>query len=480
MQKEYGTAELTGAQSPGTGTGDRKMHMKSRLLPSEQSEFRATFFRTIIPLLVSSVFTQSLTFVDQWMVNTMGAPAVAAVGVASSFFGFFFCFLYGCNSGAGIYLTRYWGRGDIRKFQKMMWIVLTSTVIIGSIICSVIFFFPDAIIHLYTQDELVISYARPYLKVVALSNVLNAFCMGFSFMFQNMGKTMVPMYDGIFSMLGNVFLNYIFIFGKLGLPRFGVVGAAYGTLITRIGEIIGLMIYFHVSDNPVKKNFTSAVRELDWKSYRAFFRTSLPLCANDMLWAVGLSIYYMVYGTRGTEVYAAMSILDTLEMVAKLVIMGFARTCTVMLGIQIGRGDPGKIDRYSRQFNYLSRYVGLISSASVLALLKPIQYIYGLSGTFEGECVWNCMLVLSVSTIFNAVNCIKVEGIFRCGGDVFFLTFMDSGSIWLIGLPVTLLLGLVFKADIWFVYAAHIAVELYKLPLGQRRLRSGKWLHAMA
>ena len=149
----------------------------------------------------------------------------------------------------------------------------------------------------------------------------------------------------------------------------------------------------------------------------------------------------------------------------------------IMLGIEMGSADMPKVYRYADRFNRISIIAGLVSCSIIVALMLPVQHIYGINGTLEGECVRSCMCVLAIYCIPNAVNCIKVEGIFRSGGDVRYLTLMDAGSIWMIGMPLTLILGLIFKVDIWYVYAAHIAIELFKLPLGQRRLRSRKWYH---
>ena len=446
-------------------------------LKAENREFNKRFISTIMPLIISSIFTQCLTFVDQWMVSTLGTAAIAAVGVSTNFFSVYFTFLYGCNTGAGIYLTRYWGKKDISDFQRILWAAVFTTLSVGILICGFAIAFPRVIIRLYNNDPLVMVQAVPYMRAVAISYILNAICFTISHMFRNMGRVKIPMIQGILSVLLNAFFNYIFIFGKIGFKPMGVLGAALGTLVTRIIEVAALLIYFFVSDNPVKTDLLSAIKRLNKKIFLEYLKTSLPLCANDMLWSLGLSCYYMVYGSRGTEVYAGMSIVNTMEMFAKLAIMGFAGTCTIILGIEIGKGDMDKVDRYAKRFNRISIIAGLISCSIILAMMIPIQRIYGISGTVEGECVRNCMMVLAVYCIPNAVNCIKVEGIFRSGGDVRYLTFMDAGSIWIIGMPITLILGLVFRADIGFVYAAHIAIELFKLPLGQYRLKSGKWFH---
>mgnify|MGYP002566741051 CR=1 FL=1 len=86
-------------------------------LKAEKKEFNRKFLSIIMPLLVSSIFSQCLTFIDQWMVSTLGSTAIAAVGVSTNFFSVYFTFLYGCNTGAGIYLTRYWGQKKYQRFS---------------------------------------------------------------------------------------------------------------------------------------------------------------------------------------------------------------------------------------------------------------------------------------------------------------------------------------------------------------------------
>lgn len=100
-------------------------------LKAEKKEFNRKFLSIIMPLLVSSIFSQCLTFIDQWMVSTLGSTAIAAVGVSTNFFSVYFTFLYGCNTGAGIYLTRYWGQKNIKDFQRIIWTAVTVTFTVG-------------------------------------------------------------------------------------------------------------------------------------------------------------------------------------------------------------------------------------------------------------------------------------------------------------------------------------------------------------
>ena len=210
-------------------------------LKAEKKEFNRKFLSIIMPLLVSSIFSQCLTFIDQWMVSALGSTAIAAVGVSTNFFSVYFTFLYGCNTGAGIYLTRYWVQKNIKDFQRIIWTAVTVTFTVGLVMCLAATIFPDIIIRLFNRDPLVIEKAKPYMRIVAVSYLLDAICYAVSFCFRNIGNVKIPMIQGIGSMMFNMLFNYMFIFGKLGSPKLGVTGAALGTLAARIVELIGLL-----------------------------------------------------------------------------------------------------------------------------------------------------------------------------------------------------------------------------------------------
>lgn len=90
-----------------------------------------------------------------------------------------------------------------------------------------------------------------------------------------------------------------------------------------------------------------------------------------------------------------------------------------------------------------------------------------------------CLTILCCYLPINCYNSMNIEGLFRSGGDIRTVLIMDMGGIWMIGLPVTFLFGEVLKMPIAVVYSAFVAVELYKLPIGIHRYRSGKWLHRL-
>lgn len=165
------------------------------------------------------------------MVSSSGTEAIAAVGVSTNFFSVYFTFLYSCNTGAGIYMTRYWGKKDVFNFQRIFWATTITTLSVGIIVCTIAFAAPRQIIRLFNNDPVVIEMAVPYMRIVAVSYVIDALCLTISHSFRNVGRVKIPMIQGIFSVVCNGFFNYILIFGKLGFEPMGVTGAALGTLM---------------------------------------------------------------------------------------------------------------------------------------------------------------------------------------------------------------------------------------------------------
>ena len=445
---------------------------------AENKEFLKLLFVTVLPLLIQSLFMQSINLIDQLMVSRLGDEAIAAIGASNKLLSIYNSFLYGTCSGSAMFLAQYWGNKDVKGFQRVLGIAMTATVTMGTIISVLVLAVPRQLISIFADDALVIEYGIDYMKTVVLAYFLMGIVFPLNFALRSMNKVKVTMISTITSVLLNCAANYVFIFGKFGFPEMGVKGAALGTVVTRVVEIIILFTYFIVSKNPVLRNIRNLFNYQ--KSYIVnFVSKAVPLIGNEMMWSLGTTIYFIIYGRTGKEALAAMSIMQTLQMLAKIFSGGFCGSASIIIGNEIGKGDVDRVQRFCKKFHVAAFIVGVISCLGVIALINPVQKAYDIAGTQTGEYVKQCMYILSIYIIMNACNSINVEGIFRSGGDVAYVTLMDMGSIWLIGMPFTLITGLVLKCDIAVIYLAYIVLEIYKLPLGHIRFKSGKWLHKL-
>lgn len=445
---------------------------------SENREFLKLLAVTVLPLLVQSIFTQSINFIDQIMVSSLGTEAIAAIGASNKLLSLYNAFLYGSCSGCAMFMAQYWGSKDYKSFQKMLGVLMTITVTIGSIFSLLVLLFPTQLISIFNNDPLVVSHAVKYMRAVVAAYFMMSIIFPLEYMLRSMNKVRVTMINTIISVLINCFVNYILIYGKLGFPKMGVVGAALGTVFCRLIAIVVLVGYIILSKNVIFQN-PRQLFSYNMTYVAAFIKKALPLVGNEMMWSLGTTIYFIIYGRAGTDALAAMSIMQTIQMLAKIASGGFCGASSIIIGNEIGHGDLDKVQRYCKKFHLTAFLVGVISSCAVYLLIGPMLRLYSIEGTKVGEYVAQCMVVLSIYIVMNVCNSINVEGIFRSGGDVAYLTLMDMGSIWLVGMPFTIITGLVMHCNVVVIYCAYIVLEIYKLPLGIIRFQSGKWLHQL-
>lgn len=445
---------------------------------AENKQFLKLLAITVLPLLVQAVFTQSINFIDQLMVSSLGTEAIAAIGASNKLMSLYNSFLYGSCSGCAMFMAQYWGKKDYKSFQKIFGVLITVTVTVGVIFSALVLAIPTELIQIFNDDPLVVEPAVKYMRTVVVGYFLMSVIFPLENMLRSMNKVKVTMIESIISVVLNCVVNYILIFGKFGFPRMGVVGAALGTVICRITSLIVLITYIKISGNVIFKNIKN-IFSYNISFVTAFVKKALPLIGNEMMWSLGTTIYFIIYGRAGTDALAAMSIMQTLQMLAKIVSGGFCGASSIIIGNEIGKGDLNKVNRYCKKFHLAAFLVGLVSGVAVYSMIPFMQRAYSIQGTQVGTYVSQCMIVLSIYIVMNACNSINVEGIFRSGGDTAYLTLMDMGSIWLIGMPFTVITGLVLKMNVVVVYCAYIVLEIYKLPLGYVRFRSGKWLHLL-
>lgn len=444
---------------------------------SENKQFIRLLIITVLPLLVQAVFTQSINFIDQIMVSSLGTEAIAAIGASNKLLSLYNAFLYGSGSGCAMFMAQYWGAGDHVSFRKIFGVLLTVTISIGTLFSTLVLMFPTQLILIFNNDPSVVDLGALYMRAVVPAYFMMSLIFPVEYLLRSMNKVRVTMVESIISVLLNCISNYAFIFGKFGFPKMGVYGAALGTVVCRLASIIVLFAYIVISKNEIFMNPLGFFK-YDLEYVKAFVKRALPLIGNEMLWNLGTTIYFIIYGRAGTQALAAMSIMQTLQMIAKITSGGFCGASTIIIGNEIGKGDLDRVKRYCDKFHVAAFFVGIVSGILVLLLRTPVQHAYSIAGTEVGEYVSRCMIVLAIYIFINCNNNINVEGIFRSGGDIAYLTLMDMGSIWLVGMPYTIITGSL-GCNVVVIYCAYILLEFYKLPLGYIRYKSGKWLHLL-
>ena len=439
------------------------------------------FFRTLfflaLPIVIQNLLVSSLNMIDTLMIGQVGENEVAAVGVANQYFFLLQMAMNGIASGCSVFIAQFWGSGNRSGIHKVLGIGLISMTAAGLLFTALGLLIPTQIILLFSRDEAVQSLGRDYLTIVCLSYLPTAISFLLANALRSIGNALIPMLISLGAVLTNTVFNYLLIFGKAGFPALGVKGAAIATLLARVVECVLLLAFSLHRRCPLRGKARDYLR-FNAAFFRKTYATILPVLLNEGCWGLASVLYTVVYGFIGTYAIAAANIANTVQNLFMVLCMGIASAALVMVGNQIGMGEPNTARRYSRKFTVLSVAIGILLGAALFACAPFVLTFFEISDEAAGAAI-TILRIFGVILTARMINTLAIIGIFRGGGDASYALRLEAGTMWLIGVPLAVIGACVLRLPVEQVVLLVSVEEITKCGLVLWRLKSGKWLHSM-
>ena len=210
-----------------------------------EKDFFKTVFAITLPIAMQNVISFGVNAMDSIMLGSLGDIAVSGANLGGQPFFLMSMAGFGLAGGGNVLISQYWGKGDrevIRKVMRISMLAVTVIALLAGIVC---FFFPYQVMSLYTNEAEVQVAAAGYLKVISIGFVFYAIANNYMSSLRAVENVKMSTIVYGMSFFVNVFFNYIFIFGKFGAPKMGVVGAAMGTLFARVFEFVCITVYMY-------------------------------------------------------------------------------------------------------------------------------------------------------------------------------------------------------------------------------------------
>lgn len=433
-----------------------------------------------VPVAMQGLLNTVVNLVDNLMIGSLGATAIASVGLANKVFFVFSLLVFGVVSGSGILAAQYWGNHDVKNIRKVLGISLLIALSGAILFLIPARWNPRLVMRIFTTSESSIEMGAAYLMVAALSYPCTAVTNTYVAMLRSVNRVKEPVIISCVAILTNITFNYIFIFGHFGAPALGVVGAALATLIARILEMTLILLTVYAGKTPLACH----VRELFGYSREfliQFVRTSAPVICNEFMWGLGTTIYSMAYGRMGDEAVAAITIATTIQDLAVVLFQGLSAATAVILGNELGAGKLKRAENYARYLLILQFFLTIAAAVFVVGIRWKVIGLYqpGISDAVA-EATSACLIVFALFMPFKMFNYVNIVGVLRSGGDTVMCLFIDTSGVWFIGIPLAFLGALVLKFPIHIVYAMVLLEEVYKAIIGFIRYRQKKWLRNLA
>lgn len=451
------------------------MHLFSSPILRWDKPFIRKLLVVCLPIVIQNLLSASLNIIDGVMIGQLGDAPYAAVTQATRYVFVFQLFLFGAGSGCGIFFSQHWGTKDVPAMRRVMGLCFRIGLMLAALFCGFALAATETAVGIFLPRGESFDYALQYLTMVAPGFFLIAIDNVYSTCMKASGQTVIPMTAGLCSILTNVVLNYLLIFGRLGLPALGVRGAAIATLIS---SAVSLTINVSFS---YAKRLPSAFHWSDWKlpnrDYMTrFFKTVLPVVANEGLWSMGTSMYSVFYGRLGDAAVAAIGIVNTVDQLIFTMIYGLMNGSAILVGNHLGAGDKEGARLTAQRMLFACIAAGLVMGVVQMAVKGALVGAFNVSDEAKALSVI-CLTIGAFTIWIRAINSINVVGILRAGGDTVFSMLLDTCALWLVGVPLVGVAALVLHWPVYLCYACTAVEEIIKMLIGLPRFRSGKWMN---
>ena len=430
-----------------------------------------------IPVALQSMLQSSFSMVDQIMIGQLGEINVAGVGLAGKFASIYSVVISAIGAVAGIMIAQYLGQKNRSEVRRSFFTNLLLGAGIAGMFMVICTLFPNQIMGAYTRDVQTRQAAAEYLMLISGTFVPMAGATLLSTLFRCLEKPRLPLYASILSALLNTGLNYIMIFGKLGISPMGVHGAAFATVISQCANFLLMLLMLSKNGFLLKSNEgePTATLRMNWGQYWSML---LPLLVCEVVWSLGENVYAAIYGHMSTDASAAMTLTNPIQGLVIGALCGLSQAASVIIGKHLGSGENEKAYWSAKKLLVYGAIGSVFLSIIVIFTSKAYVGIYQVDNVVKAMTV-QILFAYAVVVPFKVLNMILGGGIIRSGGRTKYVMFIDMVGTWCFGVPLGLLSAFVWKLSIPYVYFLLSLEECIRFGISLIVFRRRKWMNQL-
>ena len=404
-----------------------------------------TFWKKLTPLVFPIAFQQLMSALvstsDTLMLGFIDQSSLSAVSLATQISFVVSLFIFGLTGAGSLLAAQYWGKGSRDDVEQVFAVMLRPMTLVGGVFTLAAFFVPKLLMRIFTPDPVLIDLGSGYLRAVALSYVLMCITQSYLCIMRNSGRATTATAISSTGVVLNIILNGILIFGLLGFPKLGAVGAALATTITRMVELVWVLAETARPDRiKLRKRYLFGKCPLT----ADYWKHGTILVANNVVWGVGITMGSVILGRLGSDAVAANSIAMTMKNLVNCFCMGLASG-------------------------------GAITAVFLISLTPLILRVAELTPQSQEYLRW-MIVVCAINLIGMSNNSAVISGIFPAGGDTRFGFICDVITLWVIVVPLGMLGAFVWDLPIWVVYIFINMDEWVKMPAVFHHYRKYRWV----
>ena len=430
--------------------------------------------RIALPMVVSQGTFAVMIFTDRYFMSQIDSVHMAAAlgGGVAAFFSF--CFFTGLLSYANALTAQYLGAGELGKCSK----VVTQGIAI-TVMCSpalvIITYLVSGIFENVGHDSAQVELEKTYYTILMLGVIVTLTKTCLSSYFAGIGRTRVVMICDVCGLVFNVPLCYVMVFGKLGLPELGIVGAGISTIIASFFACLLFFLFYFEREHRVKF-FVMNSFHIDWGVLRRFWRLGFPSGLELFLNVAAFNLFLLMFQGYGVVEGASAAIVFNWDLLSFVPMIGLNIGVISLIGRFVGANDMARTDEVMSAAFFLGIFYSAILAILYISFRFPLVEVFSPpEGDFSEIRSLSAFMLIGLSSYVMADAIIIISGgVLRGAGDTRWLMYTSVGLHWamLIAQYYVILVWQFGPQVSWLTFCAMIfAIAIVYV----WRLQSGVW-----
>lgn len=427
------------------------------------------------PAVLESFFTAFAGLVDSLMVSSMGAVAVAAVGLTTQPKMVGLALFFASNVSISALVARRKGEGNKeganRIFVTFLLFILVAAVTVSTLTVAL----ADSIIRLCGSEADTHAPAVLYYRIIMGGMIFNCIQMGVNAAQRGAGNTRITMRTNLVSNTINIILNYLLIQGHMGFPALGIRGAALATVSGTVVASFMSLWSVRKEDNFVSLTYIwrqkirpgiEAMRQIVHVGYSVF--------AEQLLMRIGFMTTSLMAASQGTASMAAHQVGMNVMSLSFSFGDGLQATAVALIGYSLGAGD----EKLARRYGAICRMLGgCISVVLSITYLLGGRWLYSLffPGEEEIVAIGTQIMRIIIFVVLLQIAQVIYMGCLRGAGDTLYTAVASTISVTIIRTAGSYFFGYVLGWGIAGIWMGVVADQLARFLFASIRFKQGKW-----
>lgn len=426
-----------------------------------------------IPVALQNLLTTTGTMVDTMMIAPLGETTVGAIGLCAQFTSLMFHGYWGFVGGGMLFFSQYWGAKDDNGIDRSYGITLSFMMAVAALFAGLALFAPEWVMRVYTDKTNIQEIGVKYLRIVGFAYPLQILSMAMSALLRSTERVRIPFYAAVASVLTNMALNWVFIYGKFGIPAMGVRGAALATVCAAVVNASVIFLLARAQKYPYLFHFRNNFR---WNkdAIKLYLLRCFPIICNEVMIGIGNMVINMVLGRQSEQAIAATAVFRTLEGLVIGFFSGFSSAASVLVGKCVGAGELNTAYERAKRLVLLCGSCILVVCLTLICVHRPVLTAMSLSGE-SFDIAFGMLLVYCVAAVIRMCNWTQNDT-YRSAGDATTGTVLEIVFMYAVVLPCVCLAGLKFRIPFVAIFAFCYIDEPIRFVLMQLHMYSGRWI----